>query len=404
MPMPLEGIRVIDWTIWQQGPVATMMLADLGAEVIKLEDRRGGDAGRGVLSSGGVDMNARVPSAYFEGNNRNKLGMALDLKQPEGVEVVRRLAAVSDVFVHNFRKGVPERLGLGYEDLRAVNERLVYACASGYGPEGPDSGEPSFDLMGQARAGLMMSVGEPDGPPLVVQGGVSDQVGAMMLCHGIMAALLARERHGIGQRVDSSHLGSTAWLQGMSLHARLLAGRAHQRASRSDAANPLWNVYRCADGQWLCLAMIQADRYWADLCRVLEREDMITDERFAEMGARGRNVQACIAQLDAEFARRSRADWMERLRKGGDFIYTAVATLDDLPDDPQMQANGYVVDFEHPAYGRIQEMGVPVHLSRTPGSLRLPAPQLGEHNEQILTGLLGYDWDDIQALRDKQVL
>ena len=163
MPMPLEGIRIIDWTIWQQGPVATMMLADLCADVIKIESREGGDPGRALLSSAGVDLEAgKVESAYFEGNNRNKRSLALDLKKPEAAEIVYKLAAVSDVFAHNFRKGVPERLKLGYEDLKAHNDKLIYAVASGYGPEGPDSGEPSFDLMGQARSGLMMAVGEPD--------------------------------------------------------------------------------------------------------------------------------------------------------------------------------------------------------------------------------------------------
>jgi crotonobetainyl-CoA:carnitine CoA-transferase CaiB-like acyl-CoA transferase len=401
--MPLEGIRIIDWTIWQQGPVATMMLADLGADVIKIESTEG-DPGRALLSSGGVDMQSRVESAYFEGNNRNKRSLALDLKTPEGRKIVHELAAVSDVFAHNFRKGVPERLGIGYEDLRPCNEKLVYAVASGYGPEGPDSGEPSFDLMGQARSGLMMAVGDPGSPPLQVAGGVSDQVGAMVLCHGIMTALLARERFGIGQRVDTSHLGSMAWMQGLSLSAKLMSGAAHGRMTRTESWNPLWNSYECADGQWLCLAMIQADRYWADFCKVIEREDMITDERYAAMDVRGRNGSACVAELDAEFAKRPRAEWMERLRGGGDFIFTAVATVDELATDVQMIANDYVVDFDHPTYGPIQHVGLPIQLSETPGGLRLPAPQHGQHTEEILTEVLDYSWDDIGALRRKGVL
>ena len=303
MPMPLEGIRVIDWTIWQQGPVATMMLADLGADVIKIESRDGGDPGRALISSGGVDLEAgKVQSAYFEGNNRNKRSLCLDLKQPEAAEIIYKLAAVSDVFAHNFRKGVAERLHIGYDDLRAHNEQLIYAVASGYGPEGPDAAEPSFDLMGQARSGLMMAVGDPGSPPLSVQGGVSDQVGGMVLCHGIMSAIVAKERFGVGQRVDTSHLGSMAWMQGLSLSSKLMAGSAHPRMTRTQSWNPLWNSYECQDGTWLCLAMIQADRYWADFCRVLEREDMITDERFKDMGVRGQNGEACVAELDATFS------------------------------------------------------------------------------------------------------
>ncbi len=404
MPMPLEGIRVIDWTIWQQGPVATMMLGDLGAEVIKIESRDGGDPGRALLSSGGVDMQGKVESAYFEGNNRNKKSLVLDLKQREAQEILYKLVAVSDVFAHNFRKGVPERLGIGYDELKAHNEKLIYACASGYGPEGPDAAEPSFDLMGQARSGLMMAVGDPGSPPLQVMGGVSDQVGAMMLCHGIMAALVARERHGVGQRVDSSHLGAMAWMQGLNLSGKLMTGSSQQRLSREDTWNPLWNSYRCADDNWLCLAMIQADRYWTDLCKVIEREDMIADERFATLPVRAKNGRACVAEMDAAFAKRTRAEWLERLKKGGDLIFTSVATVDELVTDVQMEANDYVVDFEHPTYGTIRQLGLPIRLSETPGELRLPAPQYGQHTEEILTEVLGYSWDDIGELREKKVL
>ena len=403
-PMPLEGIRVLDWTIWQQGPVATMMLADLGADVIKIESKDGGDPGRGMSSSGGVDLNGRLEQAYFEGHNRNKRSITLDLKHPEGRDIVHQLAAASDVFAHNFRKGVPERLGLGYDDLKARNEKLIYAVASGYGPEGPDSGEPSFDLIGQARSGLMMASGEPGSPPTPVSHAVSDQVGAMMLCHGIMSALLARERFGIGQRVDTSHLGSMSWMLGMGLSFKLMAGVDTPRQARADAPNPLWNVYECADGEWICFAMLQADRYWHDVCQVLGREDMITDERFATQAARDQNGPAAVAVLDEEFRKRPRADWMARLKAGGDLIFTGVQTLGQLASDPQMLANDYVVDFEHPNYGTIQQLGLPIALSETPGKLRLPAPQLGQHTEEVLIDVLGYSWDDIGALRKKEVL
>jgi crotonobetainyl-CoA:carnitine CoA-transferase CaiB-like acyl-CoA transferase len=225
-----------------------------------------------------------------------------------------------------------------------------------------------------------------------------------MLCHGIMVALVARERHGVGQRVDSSHLGAMAWMQGLSLSAKLMSGSAHGRMKREDSWNPLWNSYRCADDNWVCLAMIQADRYWADLCKAIEREDMIADERFVDLSARAQNGRACIAEMDAAFAKRPRSEWLERLKKQGDLIFTSVATVDELVTDPQMEANDYIVDFDHPTYGTIQQLGIPVALSETPGALRLPAPQHGQHTEEILTELLGYTWDDIGVLREKKVL
>jgi len=403
MPMPLDGIRVIDWTIWQQGPVASLMLGDLGADVIKIEERVGGDPGRGVLKAQGLDLRDR-PNFYFEANNRNKRSLTVDLKKPAGVAIVQRLAERADVFVQNFRKGVAARLGLDAATLRAQNPRLVYASASGYGPEGPESGAPSFDYLGLARSGIMYSCGEPDDEPLAIAGGIADQMGAIMLAYGIVVALLARERTGRGQAVDASHLGSMAWLQGLGLSARLMLGRALPRQARRFATNPLWNHYRCGDGLWLALSMLQPDRYWERFCAVLEIPEAAADARFKSMLDRMMNAGECIALLDQVFARRPRAEWLRRLAEGGDFIYSIINAVDDLPDDPQMQANGYVTAFEHPAFGPTQVVGLPVRLSDTPGSIRLPAPEFGQHTEAILTEVLGYSWEEIGRLREADVI
>jgi len=401
--MPLDGIRVIDWTIWQQGPVASLMLGDLGADVIKIEERVGGDPGRGVLKAQGLDLRDR-PNFYFEANNRNKRSLTVDLKKPAGVAIVQRLAERADVFVQNFRKGVAARLGLDAATLRAQNPRLVYASASGYGPEGPESGAPSFDYLGLARSGIMYSAGEPDDDPLAIAGGIADQMGAIMLAYGIVVALLARERTGRGQEVDASHLGSMAWLQGLGLSARLMLGRALPRQARRFATNPLWNHYRCGDGLWLALSMLQPDRYWERFCAVLEIPEAAADARFKSMLDRMMNAGECIALLDQVFARRPRAEWLRRLAEGGDFIYSIINAVDDLPDDPQMQANGYVTAFEHPAFGPTQVVGLPVRLSDTPGSIRLPAPEFGQHSEAILTEVLGYSWEEIGRLREAEVI
>jgi len=403
MPTPLEGIRVIDWTIWQQGPVASVMLGDLGADVIKVEERVGGDPGRGILKAQGLDLRDR-PNFYFEANNRNKRSLTVDLKHPAGVAIVQRLAERADVFVQNFRKGVAGRLGLDAATLRARNPRLVYASASGYGPEGPESGAPSFDYLGLARSGIMYSCGEPDDEPLAIAGGIADQMGAIMLAYGVVTALLARERTGRGQEVDASHLGSMAWLQGLGLSARLMLGRALPRQPRRFATNPLWNHYRCGDDRWLALSMLQPDRYWERFCAVLEIPEAAADPRFKTMLDRMMNAGECIALLDQVFARRPRAEWLRRLASGGDFIYSIINSVDDLPDDPQMQANGYVTAFEHPAFGPTQVVGLPVRLSETPGSIRLPAPEFGQHTEEILTEVLGYSWEEIGRLREEEVI
>ncbi|MGD9762111.1 MAG: CaiB/BaiF CoA transferase family protein [Candidatus Binatia bacterium] len=402
MPMPLEGIRVIDWTIWQQGSVCSTMLGDLGADVIKVEERIGGDPGRGFFKMiGGAE---RLPNFYFEANNRNKRSLTVDLKKPEGREIVYRLAACSDVFVQNFRKGVAARLGIDYAALRQHNPKLIYANATGYGPEGPESGDPSFDQLGLARSGIMMAAGEPGMPPLAIAGGIADQMGAIMLSYGVLTALLARERHGVGQEVDGSHLGSMMALQGLSVSARLMWGTSMPRVHRSQAMNPLWNHYRCADGRWICFGMLQPDRYWEAFCRTIGRPELATDERFANLRVRAANAEAAVAILDEVFAGKPLSEWIQILRTGGDFIFTAVNTVDDLPDDPQVQANAYVVDFDHPRHGPMKVLGLPFRLSETPGSVRRPAPEFGEHTEEILIDLLGYSWEDVADLKEREVI
>ena len=405
MKRPLDGVRIIDWTIWQQGPVSTMMLADLGAEVIKIEERVGGDPGRGVLSIAGALVGATSgPNFYFEANNRHKQSLTLDLKNPKAIEIVYKLAEKSDVFVQNFRKGVADKLGIGYAALSERNPQLIYASASGYGPFGPDSGEPSFDYMGLARSGIMTAVGEPDMEPLSIAGGIADQMGAIMLAYGVMAALLAREKYGMGQEVDISHLGSMTALQGLNVACKTILGKEFKRIPRAAAPSPLWNHYKCGDDKWICLAMPQQERYWADFCKVLGIEQVIDDPRFATMGDRADNAKDLIPILDAAFASQPRDAWMKALKEGGDFIYTVVNNIADLPTDEQMLANEYIVDYDHPRIGKTQLVGVPVRLSKTPGDPKGAAPEFGEHTELILTELLDYSWEDVAQLREEEVI
>jgi len=342
---------------------------------------------------------------YFESHNRNKRGITLDFSKPEGREVLYALAEKSDVFVQNFRQGVAARLGLDYATLREKNPRLIYASATGYGPHGPESGEPSFDHLGLARSGIMLAAGEPEMPPLGISGGIADQMGGVMLAYGVMTALFARERSGRGQEVNGSHLGSMLFLQGLSVSMKLMAGVAMPRSFRARAFNPLWNHYRCEDGKWIALAMLQPDRYWADFARAIGRPELTTDEKFKDLNTRAANSAECVAIIDAAFASKPRAEWIRILNEDpGDYIFTIVNSVDDLPDDPQVQANDYIVTLDHPQCGPTKMVGIPVQLSETPGSVRSPAPELGQHTEEILMDLLGWDWDRISALREKGVI
>ena len=242
---PLDGIRVIDWTMWQFGPVSTMMLADMGAEVKKVESLHG-DHGRQFGRVGGVqsDLPEGV-NAYFEGMNRQKLGLALDLKNPRGVEILHELVKKSDVFVENFRNGVAERLGIGYEDLVQHNPQIIYASASGYGPEGPDSGKPALALTAEARSGALWWSGPDDNTPYAI--GIADQAAGIMLSYGVLGAIIARERFGFGQRVDVSHLGSMMWTRGMQNGISLLTNKEFQPQTWKQSGNILWNYYPCQD-------------------------------------------------------------------------------------------------------------------------------------------------------------
>lgn len=402
MPMPLEGVRIIDWTIWQQGPVATAMLGDLGAEVIKIEDRTYGDPGRAMKRLRG--LSTTLPgdrNFYFENNNRNKKSVTLNLKKERGREVVYRLVQKSDVFVQNFRQGVATRLGMDYPTLSRYNPRLIYATASGWGVRGPESGLPSFDYLGLARSGIMNAVGEPDMPPLSLVGGIADQMGAIMLAYGVLAALVARERLGVGQEVDVSHLGSMITLQGLNVAASLMLGTEMPRVLRKAAPNPLWNHYRCKDGTWLALAHLQPDRYWRDFCRAIGMPQLGEDPRFKNMDVREKHSAELIAILDEVFASRTYEEWDKTFREAGDFIYTSIRTVSDLSSDPQALENEYITDFDHPTLGKIKMVGIPVKFSKTPGAIRLPAPEFGQHTEEVLLEICGYTWEEIEQLKDE---
>jgi len=416
MAGPLEGIRVLDWTQYQQGTFATVMLADLGASVIHIEDREYGDAGRGVrvrslLSDEELEAIKTsifgLPhgkSWYFECFNRGKQSLTLDLTKEKGKEVIYRLVKNSDVFVHNYRQGVPERLKLDYETLCQYNPRLIYAAASGYGPKGPEANEPAFDVLGIARSGIMNMVGEPDMPPLWIELGIADQLGGIMTGYGILTALLVREWRGIGQKVDASLLGSMITLQGYTIGQHLYLEREAVRPSRKQATNPLWNYYPCQDGQWLMLAMSQSDRYWPTVCQALGIGHLENDPRFADPQNRFVNCAELIAILDEIFIARSPAEWMKILKEAGDVICTPIQSINDLANDPQILANNYIIDRHHDVLGPVKVVGLPIQLSKTPGEVNCTAPELGQHTEEVLIDVGGYTWEEIAQLREEEVI
>ncbi|MCH8826056.1 MAG: CoA transferase [Chloroflexi bacterium] len=400
---PLDGIRVIDWTMWQFGPVSTMMLADMGAEVIKVESLDGDQARQFHRVSGAATVLPGGLNAYFESLNRQKLSVALDLKNPRGTEIMYQLAKKSDVFIQNFRQGVAERLNLGYEDLHKQNPMLVYGAGTGYGPNGPDSGKPAFAYTGEARSGSLWWAGPNDGKPYNLQS-VADQIAGIMLSYGVLGGLISRDKLGFGQKVDVSHLGSLMWLGGNRTGIALLSGNTPQRQDRSAARNVLWNAYRCKDELWIAFSMNQSDRYWPAFCKAINKPELLEDDRFNDMEARADNREELILLLDDIFLTRVRADWAKAMDDTGGIIWAPVQDVWDLPNDPQVIENNYIVDFDHDVLGKVKYLQTPVGYSDTPLFTRKSAPQHGEDTENILIDLLGYTWDDIASLQDDSVI
>jgi crotonobetainyl-CoA:carnitine CoA-transferase CaiB-like acyl-CoA transferase len=402
MPMPLEGTRVIEWTQWQQGPVAGVMLADLGADVIKIEERTGGDPARGLTGAAG----SRFPSgknAYWDFNNRGKRSITVNLREKRGREIVYQLIAKADIFLHNFRPSVVARNGMEYETLIQYNPKLIYVQASGWGLYGPEVDARSFDLLGQARSSFMVQCGDGDGPPSAAGGGISDQIGAIMAAFGAITALYVRDKFGLPQKVDASLLGSTMWLMGLGISFHLIGGLPTYRIARARASNPLWNYYKCQDGKWLVLGHLQSDRFWPNVCKAMGLEGLENDPKFANREARAANSAELVNIFDQAFASRPREEWLSILKENG-CIAAPVNEIDDLVNDPQVIANEYLVDFDHPLFGRIKYPGIPVKFTKTPGSIRGGSPEFGQHTEEVLTELLGYSWEEITQLREQGII
>jgi crotonobetainyl-CoA:carnitine CoA-transferase CaiB-like acyl-CoA transferase len=391
--LPLEGIRIIDCTIWQQGTYATALLADMGADVVKVEGPDSPDPGRSMATPGRPDHGL---SAYFECHNRNKRGVVLDLKHPEGRETLLRLVRDADVFVQNMRKGVMERLGLAYRDLAQVNPAIIYASASGYGDRGPDRALPSMDIMGQARGGLISVNGEP-ARPVPAFGGLADQVGAVMLANGILVALVHRMRTGQGQEVDVSLLGTQIALQAFNITNYLFGGRMPKRRAREEAA-PLWNTYAGSDGRWFVIGLPQSDRWWTGLCTAIGREDLMDDPRFSDFLSRQANAAELVAILDGVFAMQPCSYWVRTFAEAG-LMCAPVQDYAEVCADAQARANEYIIEVDHPSGGRLEMVGHPIQFSATPAGVRRMAPEFGQHTEEVLLEA-GLTWEEIHRLRN----
>lgn len=391
MASALEGICVLDVTIWQQGTYATALMADMGADVIKIESPNSPDPGRNFLLRHKYGL-----SPYFEAHNRGKRSLPIDLKHPKGKEAFLRLVRDADVVLNNLRLGAMERLGLGYDTLSQINPRIVYVHASAYGREGPEAGLGSFDILAQARGGIMSVNGEPDDPPLPVSLPQADQVGAIMAAYGTLVALFHRERTGEGQEVNVSLLGTQLALQSFNITSYLMTERLPLRQPRG-AFGPTWTTYRCADGKHICLGMLE-ERWWPAVCRAVEEPELLEDPRYKTAVDRARNGAELIAHFDEVFAQRPAREWVARMREFG-LLVELVQDYEDVCTDPQVLANDYIQELKRADGQPFRLIGVPVWMSKTPGHIRSPAPALGQHSREVLLehGFTDQEVDELAA-------
>jgi len=396
-----EGVRVVELAQWVFVPVTGALLADWGADVVRVE-RPEGDPYRGLATqgigtdSGGVNLSVALA-------NRGKRSVALDLKSDEGLAVLHRLLETADVFLTSLRPGALQRLGLDADELLARYPGLVYARGHGYGVRGPDADQPGYDASAfWARGGMADMLTPPEREhPISQRGAMGDRNGAMGLAFGIGGGLLKRQRTGRGSVIDVSLLATALWTLSSDLLTALQGQSPPRPGDRGQTPNPLVGSYRTKDGRHIQLVFLEGDRYWAAFCEALGRPDLLADPRFVDLRMRRENSAACVAELDAEFGRRT-FDECKELLGTLDAPWAPMQSVEELLDDPQVRANGYlgvVVDEGLPSY---RLPAVPVQFDQQPPRLRR-APEHGEHTEAVLLEL-GYDWDAIAALQGAGVI
>ncbi len=396
MSGPLKGIRVLDLTRILSGPFATMILGDLGADVIKVEHPSGGDSARGngpFLADG--------YSSYFLSINRNKRGVTLDLAHPRGKQILLELVKQSDVLVENFVPGTMSRFGLDYPVVERHNPAIIYASISGFGQTGPYAQRPALDIIVQGMGGIMSITGEPGGGPVRVGASVGDIVASLYCVIGIQAALQERATSGKGQMLDLSMLECQVAIEENAFARYFATGELPVRLGSRHPSYTPFQAFETKDS-WIVMATTGAEQ-WALLCTAIDRVDLIDDERFASGWLRTQHYQEMEPILSDAMRRKTTREWLDELT-ALNIPCGPVNSIADVAKDPHIVYRGAIKEVQHPALGSLKTVDSPIRLSRTPASVGQPAPDLGQHTEEVLTGLLGLTPRELEELRQEKVL
>jgi crotonobetainyl-CoA:carnitine CoA-transferase CaiB-like acyl-CoA transferase len=387
---PLQGIKVVELAQIMAGPTCGMLLADMGADVIKVEKLPGGDDTRSY-----TEPSIRGESAAFMVLNRNKRGIAVNLKTPGGLEVVKKLLADADVVTENYRKGTLEKLGLGYDVLQKLNPRLVYCAISGYGRTGPYADKPGFDLILQGFAGIMSVTGEPGRQPVKSGTSIADINAGILAALGIVSALQARERTGRGQMVETSLMEAAVQQMYWQAAIHFATGVDSGPTGSAHILTAPYQAFPTADG-WINLGGANQSN-WERIARAIGRPELIADPRFRTNGDRMKNLEALVPLISERTRTRSSAEWIREFETAGVPV-GPVNKIGQVLANEQVKAREMVVEVEHPRAGSQKAIGLPIKFSGTPGGVRRAAPTLGEHTDEVLASL-GYDTARIAALR-----
>ena len=397
MEGPLSGLRVLDLSRVLAGPFATMILGDLGAEILKVEMPGTGDDTR----QWGPPF-IEGESAYFLSINRNKKSITLNLKNEKARDIALKLAKVSDVAIENFTPGVTKRLGLDYEALKNVNPGIVYCSISGFGQDGPYRDWPSYDIAMQAMGGFMSITGEPDRPPVRIGVAVSDMITGMYAVISILAALRARDETGGGQYIDISLLDSTISVMTYMAGYYFATGKNPRPAGSAHPTIVPYQAFRCKDGSYLIVA-VGNDRHWELMCKAIATEHLLANPKFTHNSDRVQNRGELIPELGKIFSSRTREEWF-KLLTGAGLPCGPVYTMSEIFADPQVLHRGMLVEMSHPKAGKVKLIGNPMKFRETPAQIKSAPPLLGEDTEEVLKRILNLSEDDIKKLRAESAI